>query len=144
MTPEALAALHALCFDATPRPWSAGEFTVLIAQPETLLLTAPHGFALGRVIATEAELLTMAVSPQARRRGVASGLLRAFEAAAVLRGAMEAFLEMAETNAPARALYAAAGYDRVGCRPRYYAANGGAGVDALVLRKDLAASARTR
>lgn len=137
MTPEALAALHARCFGSAPRPWSAAEFADLIALPETLLRTAPQGFALGRVIGPEAEILTIAVAPEARRRGIAAALLAALEAEAADRGAEEAFLEVAETNGPARALYAAAGYDRVGCRPRYYATTDGTRADALILRKAL-------
>jgi ribosomal-protein-alanine N-acetyltransferase len=54
-------------------------------------------------------------------------------AEAVRRGAVEIFLEVAEPNAAARALYACAGAREVGRRPRYYAD----GADALVLRIDL-------
>ena len=66
MTPEDLAALHARCFDS-PRPWSADEIASLLAGRGTFLLEAPHGFLMGRAIAGEAELLTVAVDPQARR-----------------------------------------------------------------------------
>ncbi len=110
MTPEALAALHALAFTDTPRPWSAQEFEALLHQPSTLIVHRPGGFALGRIAGPEAELLTLAVHPEARRGGLASELLRRFEAAAAGRGAEEVLLEVAVTNAPARALYARLGY----------------------------------
>jgi [ribosomal protein S18]-alanine N-acetyltransferase len=137
MTPEALAALHALSFTDTPRPWSVAEFAVLLAEPTTLLAAGPGGFALGRVAGPEAELLTLAVHPAARRRGVASGLLDRFEAEAGARGAKEVLLEVAATNAAARALYGGRGYALAGRRPRYYVRAAPPPVDALVLRKTL-------
>src|SRR5207344_849006 len=102
MTPEALARLHALAFDDTPRPWTAAEFAGLLAEPTTLLVTIEGGFALGRAAAGEAELLTLAVHPDARRRGHGAELLRRFEAAAATRGADEVLIEVAVINAPAR------------------------------------------
>jgi ribosomal-protein-alanine N-acetyltransferase len=137
MTPEAMAALHALAFTDTPRPWTAAEFAALLGEPSTLLAVRAEGFALGRIAGPEAELLTLAVHPDARRRGHGSALVLAFEAAAEARGAGAAFLEVAATNVPARALYAGLGYVPAGRRPGYYAPAGAPPVDALVLRKPL-------
>jgi ribosomal-protein-alanine N-acetyltransferase len=117
MTPEALAAVHALAFTDTPRPWTAAEFGDLLAQPTTLLATLPGGFALGRLAGPEAELLTLAVHPDARRQGLATRLIAAFEAAAAARGAEECLLEVAVTNAAARRLYGRLGYAHAGRRP---------------------------
>lgn len=142
MTPEALAALHATAFATSPRPWSAAEFAALLAEPSTLLATLPGGFALGRVAGPEAELLTLAVAPDARRRGTGTALVIAFEAAAAARGAEEAFLEVAAGNAAARALYDRLGYRRRGLRRGYYPRAGAPPVDALVLGKSLAAPAK--
>lgn len=135
MTPSALAALHARCF-AAPPPWSARAFADALAQPGALLLTAPDAFLLGRVAAGEAELLTLAVAPEARRRGTARSLCRRFAIAARRAGAEAAFLEVAADNAAARALYAGCGWVEAGRRPRYY----GPALDAVVMRLDLAAS----
>lgn len=159
--PEVLAALHARCF-VSPRPWSAAEFAALLSDPAVFLcsvgggLRAPRapaarppagyldqtegqGFILGRVVLDEAELLTVAVAPEARRRGLGRYLLAAFEAAAVARGAARAFLEVAEDNVGALALYSGAGWGRVGWRAGYYARPGGA-VAALVMARDFAPS----
>ncbi len=137
MTPEALAALHRLCFEGAPRPWTAAEFAALLSDRSAVLVTGPDGFALGRVAGDEAELLTLAVDPGRRRLGTARALVAALEAQVSARGAREMFLEVAETNTGARALYAGLGYAKAGRRPRYY----GPGIDALILKKILTGAA---
>lgn len=136
MTPEALAALHRLCF-ISPRPWSTDEFRALLAQPMCHLDVRENAFILGRTIAGEAELLTLAVHPEHRRAGIGRSLIAAFEAAAQTRQATEAFLEVSATNHAANALYEACGYRELGRRKGYYA-----GVDARVLRKSLTEDAQ--
>jgi ribosomal-protein-alanine N-acetyltransferase len=135
MTAADLARLHARAF-TTPPPWSAASFAATLADPAAFLLTEPGALLVGRVAAGEAELLTLATDPDARRQGLARRLLAAFDAEARHRGATEAYLEVAEDNAGARALYAAAGWQQAGRRPGYY----GGGVAALILRKSLAAA----
>jgi len=138
MTPEALAALHARAFPGPPRPWSAEEFAGLIADPLIDLLTlAPHAFAVIRSAGPEAEVLTICTDPSARRQGLAAKLLSRAEASAVSAGAAEMFLEVAETNKAARALYAAAGFAERGYRKNYYTDQARARVSALVLGKRL-------
>ncbi|ARE38736.1 Ribosomal-protein-S18p-alanine acetyltransferase [Rhodovulum sp. P5] len=137
MTPEALAVLHSLCF-TYPRPWTAAEFTAVLESPGVFLCESDAGVALGRALAGEAELLTLAVHPTQRRAGCGRALLAQFEAEARMREAEDAFLEVAEDNRPARALYTGAGYRDAGRRPRYYAKREGTRVDALILRKQLA------
>lgn len=136
--PERLAALHAASF-TLPRPWSAAEFAALLSAPQTFLLAESTGFLVGRAVAGEAELLTLAVEPAARRAGCGRRLLARFEAEARARGAERAFLEVAAGNRAARALYAGAGWREAGLRRGYYAAPGGAAVDAVVMVRDLRA-----
>lgn len=138
MTPDALAGLHRLCFTDAPRPWSAAEFRELLALASTLFAVRPGGFALGRLAGREAEIVTLAVHPAARRRGLGAALVGDIEAQAAAGGAEEVRLEVAVTNAAGRALYAALGYAPVGRRPGYYAPAGRPPVDALVLFKRLA------
>ncbi len=137
MTPADLAALHTAAM-TTSRPWSAAEFESLLADRTTFLVTETTGFALGRAVADEAELLTVAVSPEHQRSRLGTRLLAAFEAEARARGAATAFLEVAEDNAPARALYARAGWQETGRRPAYYPRAGAPSAAAIVLRKALA------
>lgn len=143
MTPEALADLHARAFDDTPPPWSARDFAGLVSEPSTVLVTGPSGFALGRVLGPDAELLTLAVAPETRRQRHGTALVAAFEAAARARGAQMVFLEVAEHNAAARTLYGRCGYGSVGRRRGYYARAGGPAVDALVLVRSLHEDAAT-
>lgn len=106
-----------------------------LGLPGSFGLVCPDGagLALARVAADEAEILTLAVLPEARRRGVGGALLASVAAGAAARGARALFLEVAVGNAPARALYAAAGFVAVGRRRGYYPG----GEDALVLRQAL-------
>ncbi|RYH03836.1 GNAT family N-acetyltransferase [Salipiger sp. IMCC34102] len=129
MTPETLAQTHAAA-NSTDRAWSAEEFTALLSSPGALLAGDERAFALGRCIAGELEVLTVACHPDHRRQG----LSRAAVAALIERaGAERCFLEVAEDNVAARALYHALGFTQIGRRRAYYRRETGAAIDALVL-----------
>lgn len=136
MTPDTMAALYAAAFP-TSRGWAADEIAALMANPGFGVSTAT-GFALGRAVAGEAELITIAVSPSARRAGTGRALLAQFEAEARTRGAQTAFLDVAADNRAALALYQSAGWHETGRRKGYYARPDGA-VDALTMAKALIA-----
>jgi ribosomal-protein-alanine N-acetyltransferase len=133
-TAALMAEIHAESF-AVNQAWGVSAITLMLGLPGHFGLLAaqqdqPLGFALGRVQADQAEILTIAVRPGARGQGVGRALLNALLTEAAKRGALDLFLEVAEPNAAARALYAGAGAKEVGRRRRYYAD----GADALVLR----------
>ena len=134
---ELLASLHARAFD---KPWSAAEIAKLMESAAVFAMLArkgePQGFAMAWAAAGDAELLTLAVVPEARRRGVAASLVGAVGAAALVRGAASMHLEVAEDNTAARALYAKLGYEEAGRRHAYYAGEGGF-VDAIVMKRIL-------
>lgn len=134
MTPEEMAALQAAAM--ATRPWTAAEFEGLIATG-AIALGDTYAFALYRIAADEAELLTIATHPDHRRQGRASSLLAEFHDAARNHGATRVFLEVASRNASARALYSAAGYAEIGRRPRYYSEGNAAPDDAIVMEKRL-------
>lgn len=133
MTPEQLAGLHARCF-TTPRPWTAEEFDTIQAMQGCFLLTVADGFLLGRVIAGEGELLTLAVAPEARRQGTGRKLTQEFMNHARKRGAEELFLEVAALNQPAKSLYTSLGWQEAGRRRGYYGPN----QDAIIMRYECA------
>lgn len=131
-----LAAIHAACF-TLPRPWDAAEITALLTSPHVFVLTESEGFVMGRAVAGEAELLTLAVLPSARRRGTGAGLVQLFLAEARSRNSDQAFLEVAAANAPALALYHKAGFAAVGRRKGYYTDQNGQIDDAILLSRAL-------
>ena len=131
-----LARLHRACFE-TPRPWSEPDFAEMLASPFAFLCDADHGFLLGRVIADEAELLTIAVDPLHRNRGAGMALVASFLDTAKQRGATTTFLEVSAENPAAIALYAKAGFARVGLRKGYYLDPQNRKVDALVLSRQI-------
>ena len=135
VTPAALAATHAAAF-VTDRPWSSDEFADLLRNGAKLTGDAAC-FVLGRVIADEAEILTVATHPDHQRKGLARQRLSQFHHDVSAAGAGTVFLEVAADNTAAIALYQGAGYVKVGQRPRYYARNDCAAVDALVLRRTM-------
>ena len=135
----AMAPIHAEAF-AGPHdsPWSAAAIAALLQQPGVFSVHGEDGFILMRAVAGEAEILTLAVRPAARRAGVGARLVRMGLEGAVERGATRVFLEVAEDNVAARALYAGAGFVEAGRRPGYYAAADGGRRDALLLALNLA------
>lgn len=134
---DLLAQLHARAF---AKPWSAAEIAKLMANGAVFAVLSrdpePDGFAMAWAAAGDAELLTLAVIPEARRRGVGAALVDAVSATALARGAASMHLEVAEDNAAARALYAKLGYEEAGRRQAYYAGEGGF-VDAIVMKRTL-------
>ena len=139
MTPQELAATHAAAFAET-RAWGAEEFASLLSDPKCFVAGDVNSFVLMRVIADEAEVLTLATAPACRRKGLARAALAKAETEAALRGALSVFLEVAEDNIAARTLYEDRGYAQVGRRAGYYTPKNGAPVAALVLRKELAST----
>ncbi|NBZ88546.1 GNAT family N-acetyltransferase [Rhodobacteraceae bacterium CYK-10] len=118
-----MARLHAACFTLPP-PWSAQELAATQEGRFSFTLERPGGFLMAQVVAGEAELLTLAVDPGARRQGIGRALVAGFLAEARARGAESAFLEVAEGNAPARALYEGQGFAETGRRRGYYRGEG--------------------
>jgi ribosomal-protein-alanine N-acetyltransferase len=135
---DALARLHALAFDA---PWSAREITAVLEGPGAFGFMArgdaPAGMILARAVAGEAEILTLAVDPAARRGGIGRALVTAACGAAAQAGAEAMFLEVAADNTAAISLYLDAGFAAAGLRRGYYDRGGQERMDALVLRLDL-------
>jgi ribosomal-protein-alanine N-acetyltransferase len=128
-----LAAIHAAAFPPGER-WNAATIARMLTWPEVFGFADPAGaLVLGRVVAGQGEILTLAVVPAIRRKGHAKTLLTSAEAHAAEAGAQTVFLEVAAANTGARALYAAAGYREIGQRRAYYPDGG----NALVLRKDV-------
>jgi [ribosomal protein S18]-alanine N-acetyltransferase len=125
-----LAAMHGMVFPHDP--WNEAAFLSLLGQQGVLgLVHEAGGVLLLRAVLDEAEILTIGVLE--RRQGLGGALLR--EGIRRLRGAgvRKLYLEVAMSNAPARALYENLGFMAAGLRKAYYEDGG----DALNMRLDL-------
>jgi ribosomal-protein-alanine N-acetyltransferase len=128
-----VAEINAACFDER---WDRDAIAALLASPGSTGWIAqvdggPGGYFLARAAGDEVEILSVGVLPELRRRGVGRALL----AAAIARfGQRPIFLEVAEDNAPALALYASARFLPVGRRTGYYR-RAGVALDAVLLRR---------
>ena len=79
----------------------------------------PVGYALLRCF-DDAEVIMIASDPACRRHGIGGALLEALVKEAVRRHASSVFLEVRESNEPARAMYRKAGFEEKGIRRNYY------------------------
>lgn len=132
----AAAAIHAASFN---RGWTAAELANLLGGNTGLGYAARHpdgglaGFTLFCLVAGEADMLTLATAPAARRRGIARGLVVFAAGALARRGAARMTLDVATDNGPALALYRGLGFTEDGRRPGYYPRAGDRRVDGLLL-----------
>jgi ribosomal-protein-alanine N-acetyltransferase len=97
------------------------------------------GYVVAWLVVDEAEVANVAVAPEVRGRGIGARLLDDALDAARDRGAAVAYLEVRDSNAAARALYASRGFEQVGRRRNYYRKPV---EDALVMRRELDPHAR--
>jgi len=134
---DALARIHASCFGA---PWDAESFRRLLNRPGMLAFvgkdaaeTDLQSFILVQTAADESEIISLGTHASARRLGLARALLDHAMAEAARRGAKTMFLEVAEDNSAALALYGGFGFTLQARRKAYYEGRDQS-VDALVLR----------
>jgi len=112
------AQLHAQCFD---RPWSHKSFVDILGDPKTFGFgLESEGYVICRSVLDEAELLTICTATHKRRTGLAYRLIGAAIADCQELNVRRFFLEVAETNIAARALYLKMGFVETGMRPNYY------------------------
>jgi len=125
------------------RGWSQEEFSDFLNEASTPCYIACDarrriaGFALLRLAADEAELLTIAVDPKWRGKTVGRALMKAAFADLMLSPARRMFLEVDEQNMPAIRLYEREGFARIAERRGYYPRPDGSAATALVMARDL-------
>ena len=139
-----IAALHKRLFDA---PWDEAAVTALLEHPASTSLVAVAGepkappgepkavvgFIIGQLAADEAEILSIGSAPDWQRAGLGKMLVQGLVRAAKRGEAKRLYLEVAEDNAAAIALYRSLGFAETGRRKRYYKRPGGQAADAIVL-----------
>jgi len=118
---DILSALHSTSFS---EPWSSAAFSTLLQQPGVMAWVhenaEPLGFILARAVANEGEVLTIAVAPTYRRKGLGQGLLNTAHTALRTAGVQQLFLEVGTDNMAALKLYQNLGFVQVGTRAAYY------------------------
>ena len=134
-----LAQLHSASFH---RGWGEGEFEGMLIERNTLVHRLRIGrkiigFAVSRMAADEAEILSIAVAANQRGRGLSRDLLLTHLGHLAGRGVRKVFLEVEENNQPARRLYERGGFAVAGRRERYYREANGVQLNALLMRRDL-------
>lgn len=117
-------------------PWSLAMFVLELSKPSGICLAAAEGEDLhGYLVCSRYDrvwhLMNVAVTPERRRRGIASGLVaRLLEET---RRELPLTLEVRVSNREAIAMYERLGFRSAGVRSRYYQDNG---EDALVMWLD--------
>jgi len=131
---------------ATPAAahWSEAEYQRLFTEDTghiTLVIEEDYvqGFVVGRDLGPEWEIENIAVAEAVRRRGLGERLVRELLSLAGGRGAQGVFLEVRESNGPARALYSKMGFVETGRRESYYT---NPEEDALLYKKNVTAGTR--
>lgn len=116
--------------------WTADNFRTfngLIIADDAI----EQGYIIVQIAADQAEIINVAVTSNNRRRGLGMELLATAQDIAKQNGATEVFLDVADDNLAALALYQKAGYDLAGRRKGYYLRQEGHRVDAQILQKQL-------
>jgi ribosomal-protein-alanine N-acetyltransferase len=121
--------------------WTRNQVIGILAVPGVWLTIAELngqavGFALTRGVLDEAELLLLAVMPEARRRGVGAALLRAVMADCATRKISRIHLEVRAGN-DAIKLYSSSGFSKIGERRDYYRGVDGRTYSALTLHRKI-------
>ncbi|MEZ5898424.1 MAG: ribosomal protein S18-alanine N-acetyltransferase [Hyphomicrobiaceae bacterium] len=131
-----VAELHAKVFEEA---WNENSIKSLLEHPASTSLIAVtgdpktvKGFVIAQLAADEAEILSIGVAPDWQRAGLGTLLLQGLARASKRGEAKRIFLEVADDNVAARALYLRLGFQEAGRRKGYYHRPKGA-VDALTL-----------
>ncbi|GJM03489.1 MAG: acetyltransferase [Rhodomicrobium sp.] len=140
---SSLANLHKSAFQ---RGWGAHDFALFLQDKHMRLTGAfpskrhdPAGFLLLRVVADEAEVISLAVSRRHRRKGLGAGLMDMAIDELYDEGVKTLHLEVDEKNRAAVRLYEQLGFDIVGERKAYYPSDkGSAGNNALIMQLAIA------
>ena len=106
-------------------PWSKKSFMSELEDKNSIFLAAEDGgvtvgFAIMKTYKNEGEIYNIAVSGDHRRRGVGDALMARLLSEAAKRGVDTVFLDVRESNSPARALYKKYGFYDLNIRRGYY------------------------
>ncbi len=106
-------------------PWTSESLRQAGEMENSIFLTVTAeetavGFGCILLVAGEGELVDIAVSPAYRKLGLGQMLMTALLTEAADRGTEQIFLEVRQSNTPARNLYEKNGFTAIGLRKKYY------------------------
>lgn len=142
--PEAAPILQSLHADAFANYWNVSDFNDFFSTPGTLawLAYTSDGTAAGMVVLRiqmeQADIITIAVKPQFRRRGIARALMQQAMNVATQQRAQKLFLDVEDNNIAAHQLYKELEFEQISRRKLYYRQKNGSYTDALVMMCKLA------
>jgi ribosomal-protein-alanine acetyltransferase len=138
-TPEDLDALMALEIAIYPDDaWSRENMAAELSNPHGFYLVetgedeaiVAYAGLLAPLGTGQGDIQTVTVAPEARRQGLARGMMQKLLDEARRRGAEELFLEVRVDNEAAQVLYRELGFETISVRKRYYKG----GIDALTMK----------
>ena len=133
-----MAQLHRRAFEAQgEKAWTVHSFRELLQSPgmkATIVEkdNCPFGFFLYRIVADEAELISVGLDPLYQGQGLAALVLSRLQSDLALAGVKQLFLEVRQDNKKAIKLYTGFGFKKIGERKAYYYVKGDKKVNALV------------
>ena len=124
-TEEVLADVVAIERQSFSTPWTSESLRQAGEMENSIFLTVMEGntavgFGCILLAAGEGELVDIAVSPAYRKLGLGQMLMTALLTEAADRGTEQIFLEVRQSNTPARNLYEKNGFTAIGLRKKYY------------------------
>lgn len=130
-----VAQLESRCFSM---PWSERSIAGELTNPLSLWIVAVDadkvlGYVGSQSVLGEADMMNLAVCPEARRSGIGKELVNTLVFHLKEEQVHSLTLEVRASNQPAIALYLGIGFEQVGRRPGYYK---NPKEDALILRKE--------
>ena len=106
-------------------PWTWESMVFEMTHPLSVSVVERRGgevvaFAVGRVVADEAEVTKIATLEEYRRQGIARVMMVELLDKMREKGALVCYLEAASKNTPAIALYKSLGFEEISVRELYY------------------------
>ena len=125
MTEDDVTAVAALEAENFSRPWSYDAFYKTLSDENYIVIIAKEtdallGYCVLLCTGEDADITNVCTALAARGKGVATKMLTALMAEGKSRGVTEFFLEVRESNTPARSLYTKLGFEEIGLRKNYY------------------------
>ena len=123
--------------------WNADHWERELSDPKRICVGITEGsdnvsaVACGWIVLDELQITVVAVDPEHRRQGLGRTVLKQLLLDASSAGARQAFLDVAEDNHGALALYGALGFHTIGRRAGYYRNGKDALIQSLELQTDI-------